>query len=359
VHDYPAQFNDGKTAVSHAVTARPETQALALIDANGIVITRWRWRQVRLIEPVTSGRPVRLTSRDDSDANLTVTDASIVPILQAFAPYLQREPFDRQRIVTIASVVGAVALLVCLFLYGPPLLAKPLAKFVPVSWEEDLGAQTERLVHRMFADGDTCTGGDGLAALNKLVNRLTRSTNTAYDLRLSVADTPVVNAVALPGGRIVVFRGLIDNAGTAEEVAGVLAHELAHVTLRHPTQGLIVSVGWSAMLSALTGGASGSTDAIAQVASQLATSAYSRDVEAEADAEGVALLEKAGIGAKGLIAFFQTLRKAEGKGLKIPEYFASHPLTNDRIAAISAISNGRNGPAMSKADWAAVREVCD
>jgi len=359
VTGYPAQFNDGKTAASHAVTARPETNALALIDADGNVVARWPWRQVRLVEAVTPGRPVRLSSRADADANLTIADASIVPILQAFAPYLEREPFDRQRIVTTASVLGAIALMIVIFVFGPPLLAKPLAKIVPISWEDDIGAQTERLVHRMFAEGKTCNGADGMTALNKLINRLAKVTGTPYELHLTVADTSMINALALPGGRIILFRGLIENAGSAEEMTGVLAHELAHVTLRHPTQGLIVSVGWSAMLSALTGGASGSTDAMAQVASKLATSAYSRDVEADADAKGVAILDSAGIDSQGLIGFFNMLKKREDNGLNIPEFFSSHPLTADRIAAIRAASSGKGGPAMSKAEWAAVKKMCD
>lgn len=357
--DYPGQFNDGKTAVSHAVAVRPETDALTVIDTHGTVLARWPWRKVRLIEAVTSGRPVRLSSRADMDANLTIDDTSIVPILQAFAPYLRREPFDRQRILTAAGIVVTLALMIAIFAFGPPLLARPLAKFIPVSWEDDIGAQTERLVHRMFAGGETCSGAEGIAALEHLVARLAAVTRTPYKLRLTVADTPMVNALALPGGRIILFRGLIEKAGSPNEVAGVLAHELAHVTLRHPTQGLIVSIGWSAMLSALTGGASGSSDAVAQVASELATSAYSRDVEAEADAEGVAILERANIDGRGLIGFFNLVRKLEKKGLKIPEFFSSHPLTDRRIAAIEAATSGKGGPAMSKAEWNAVKQVCD
>jgi Zn-dependent protease with chaperone function len=357
--DYPAQFNDGKTAASHAVTARPETNGLAILKADGTIVTRWPWRKVRLVEAVTPGRPIRLSNRDDPAENLAISDTSILPILQAFAPYLKRDPFDRQRILTIASIAGAIALMVVIFVYGPPLLAKPLAKLIPVAWEDDIGRQTANLVHRMFANGKTCDGAAGVATLEKLTARLAKVTGTPYELRLTVADTPVVNALALPGGRIILFRGLIEKAESAEEVTGVLAHELAHVTLRHPTQGLIVSVGWTAMLSALTGGASGSSDAVAQVASELATSAYSRDVEAAADAEGVAILERAGIDSLGLIGFFNMIKKLEENGVSMPAFFSSHPLTDNRIAAIKAASSGKGGPAMSKAEWAAVQKMCD
>jgi predicted Zn-dependent protease len=348
VTDYRAQFNDGETAASHAVTVRPQTDALVIISEDGPVLGRWPWKKIRLIETVTPGRPIRLTNRDKPNANLTIVDPSIFPTLEAFAPFLRREPFDRQRILTAASIVAAVALLIGIFVYGPPLLAKPLAKVVPVSWEDDIGEQTARIVHRMFADGETCNDPDGVAALEALTARLAGSANTRYQLHVTVADTPVINALALPGGRIIVFRGLIENVESAEAVAGVLAHELAHVTLRHPTQGLIVSIGWSAMLSALSGGASGSSNAIAQVAAELATSAYSRDVEAEADSEGVAILERAGINGRGLIAFFNMVKK-----------LSSHPLTDRRITAIKSASGGEGGPAMSQSDWTAVKDICD
>ena len=356
---YPAQFNDGRTAVSHPVVARPETTGLSIRATDNTEIAHWAWKKVRLIEAATRGRPIRLSNRTDIGATLTIDDTNILPVLQAFAPYLQREPFDRRRIIATAAIVGAIALMIGVFVLGPPLLAKPLAKVIPISWEEDIGRQTANLVHRMFANGQTCKGVAGTAALDRLIARLARVTGTRYRLHLSVADTPIVNALALPGGRIILFRGLIERAGSAEEVTGVLAHELAHVTLRHPTQSLIVSVGWSAMLTALTGGASGSSDAIAQIASELATSAYSRDVESEADAEGVAILEKAGIDSGGLIGFFDKIRKLEEQGLQIPEFFASHPLTEDRIAAIRATASGSGGPAMSEADWAALRKICE
>lgn len=357
--DYPAQFNDGRTAISHPVIVRPETNGLSIRSTEGAEIARWPWKKVRLIEAATQGRPIRLSNRVDIGATLTVGDTTILPILQAFAPYLRREPFDRRRIFATAGIVASIALMVGVFVLGPPLLAKPLAKVIPISWEDDIGKQTANLVHRMFASGKTCSGAAGMAALDTLVTRLARVTGTRYRLHLSIADTPIVNALALPGGRIILFRGLIERAGSAEEVTGVLAHELAHVTLRHPTQSLIVSVGWSAMLTALTGGASGSSDAIAQLASELATSAYSRDVESEADAEGVAILEKAGIDSLALIGFFDKIRKLEEQGLQIPEFFSSHPLTENRIAAIRAAASGRGGPAMSEADWAALRKICE
>ena len=147
-----------------------------------------------------------------------------------------------------------------------------------------------------------------------------------------------VNAFAAPGGHVVVLSGLIDEAKSGDEVAGVLAHEIAHVIHRHPMESLVRAMGLAVLAEALSGDGLGGTAAML-----LAVTAYSR--EAEADATAVALLEAAGYDPLGLTDFFGRMageEKRSGAGL-IPSYLSTHPPSEARVRMIDNLAAGDRG----------------
>lgn len=356
---YRAQYSDGLTASSTAVLATTGGSGIAIVGDNGTAIDHWDWSDIRLSEPTYANRPIRLANRSKQGARLTIDDPGALSVLRTHAPYLSREPLDRTLVTKISCIVGACAAVALFFIYGLPWVAKPLASLMPVSWEERTGESTVVLINKLFAnDRPLCSNTAGVAALKKLSGKLQATYETPYAIRVDVADSPIVNALAAPGGRIVLFRGLIEKAKAPDEVAGVLAHEMAHVINRHPTQGMINAVGWSSLMSVFTGGASLSNEAVARLAAHLATSAQTRDLEAEADDRAVVMLKGSGIGTDGMASFFKTLQKQEAKGLALPSYLSSHPETKDRIGSIVAKRSAAKGPALSQADWKALRTIC-
>ena len=108
------------------------------------------------------------------------------------------------------------------------------------------------------------------------------------------------------------FRGLIEQAGNPEEVAGVLAHEIQHVAQRHATRALVRQASTGLLLAAMTGDASGVFVYGVEAARTLGTLRYSRQAEEEADLEGLRLLVAAGIEPAGMVTFFESLRRKEG-----------------------------------------------
>jgi predicted Zn-dependent protease len=175
--------------------------------------------------------------------------------------------------------------------------------------------------------------------ITSLGNQLARVTDTR-DLQwhFTVVDSKEVNAFALPGGWIYVNRGLIERAQNMSEVAGVLGHEIGHVTLRHSVeqmqQGQEVGVG-AVLLCTLTKVCKSSAG---QGAVNLAGSAlfakFSRSDEAQADAEGVKTTIKAGIDPHGIPEMFRILlAERKSNPSAVDAFFASHPLEEDRIAA--------------------------
>ncbi|MCL2124332.1 MAG: M48 family metalloprotease [Desulfovibrionaceae bacterium] len=154
-----------------------------------------------------------------------------------------------------------------------------------------------------------------------------------------------LNAFAVPGGYVYVFSGLIMNFDTESELAGVLAHELAHVTQRHVAsrieRGQMLTLG--ALLVAIAGVAMGGSAGGAAVmgaltASQSAMLNYSRIDENEADHQGFQYLLKAGYDPRGMASAFQKLRRKSwmSGGGNIPTYLSTHPDIGDRITGINA-----------------------
>jgi hypothetical protein len=161
-----------------------------------------------------------------------------------------------------------------------------------------------------------------------------------YDF--SVVNAGDINAFALPGGPMFVNRGMIQSAQSEGEMAGVMAHEISHVALRHGTaqatksQGAGVQLGalGGAILGAIVGGNAGA--AIAQ-GTQFGLGAYllkfSREYETQADVLGAQILAKAGYDPMDLAHMFETIEKQGGSGG--PEWLSSHPNPGNRSARIS------------------------
>ena len=178
--------------------------------------------------------------------------------------------------------------------------------------------------------------------ITTLGNQIARVTDTrGLTWRFTVVDSREVNAFAIPGGWVYVNRGLIERAATMSELAGVLGHEIAHVTLRHSVQQMQQAQGANiglALACTLTKVCeSGASQAAINIGGSALFAKFSRSDEAEADAEGVSTTIKAGISPNGIPSMFQLLlneRQSNPSGLDA--FFASHPLEESRITATQA-----------------------
>jgi len=159
--------------------------------------------------------------------------------------------------------------------------------------------------------------------------------------QFKVVNSPEVNAFALPGGFIYVNRGLIEAARNEAELAGVLSHEISHVTLRHGTNQLSKAVLAQAPL-AVVGGVLG--EGVGSILTKLGISfglnaiflRYSRTAETQADVVGVQLLTRTGYAPQAMVSFFQKLQNMQkGEPSKVAEFFSSHPNPANRISRIN------------------------
>ncbi len=182
--------------------------------------------------------------------------------------------------------------------------------------------------------------------INALGNQLAQVTdNRGLAWRFHVVDSKEVNAFAVPGGWVYLNRGLIERATNMSQVAGVLAHEIAHVTERHSVQqmqqmqGANIGVVLACTLTGACGG--GAAQAAIGIGGSALFAKFSRSDEAEADAQAVSTTIKAGISPNGIPGMFRILlaERQRNPGA-LDAFFASHPLAEDRIASTQALIAG-------------------
>jgi predicted Zn-dependent protease len=158
----------------------------------------------------------------------------------------------------------------------------------------------------------------------------------------------------------VIFHGLLERTRTPEELAGVVAHELQHILLRHTTRAVIQDVGTGLLLMALTGDMTGPLAYGLQTARALGTLRYSRGAEDEADREGMKMLIAARVDPAGMIAFFETIQKEEGAQPEALAYLSSHPMPAARIAGLKTMAAAARAaePILPAGDWPALTRRC-
>jgi predicted Zn-dependent protease len=257
---------------------------------------------------------------------------------------------QRRGLVTGLCVLAALALAGWLLLTraAPEIVAATL----PPASEQLLG---EAALSQMLAGETEIKVGPAVEAVRAIVARLAAAVadNPGYEFDVRLVESEAVNAAALPGGKIIVFSGLLAEAGSPDEVAGVLAHEICHVLHRDSLRGLVGRLGGSAVIALLLGG--GDLSRIAGQAGALDQLAYGRDQERAADREGILLMARAGLPPAALAAFFERLRAKEGG--KLPEFLSTHPDTATRVVELRrlAATTPVADPRPLALDWEAVR----
>ncbi len=229
-----------------------------------------------------------------------------------------------------------------------PLFSGLVAPLVPDRVVDAVGAE---MIKDTANRGNFCNEPEGKAALERLVTRLAEKAGD-HTFKVYVSEQEIINAFAAPGGHIVLYQPIIGQASSAEEVAGVLAHEMGHVVERHPTQALVEAVGYG-IFNAMTPG-DPETEAVAKA---LLTSHYSRNHELDADRAGVAMLNAAGIDSRGLFSFFDRIKEAGDTVPGAIEFMSTHPSGETRRVNIESVAS-EGEQALTDAEWKALQGIC-
>jgi Zn-dependent protease with chaperone function len=289
-------------------------------------------------------------------ARLEIRKAVTAAELTARCSQLDANAHTARGILTIVGwSLAATVSIVLVVLFGVPFAADRLAPLVPQSFERQVGDVADKQIKALFRE-KPCANPPGQLAFAKLVNTLREAAGLDTSVQSAVLPTPVPNAFALPGGRIYLFNGLLARAQNADEIAGVLAHELGHLKHRDNIRTLIYNGGSSFLIGLLFGDITGSS-ALIFASRTLVTASYSREAEQNADTFSIETMRKLGRSPKPMGELLFRITGKEGdKGLT---FVSNHPLTEDRLARMSRDEQPVTRPPLLTADeWTALKSIC-
>jgi predicted Zn-dependent protease len=248
----------------------------------------------------------------------------------------------RRHALPLAALVALVLLAGC----ASSGVNKGQFNLISLDEEWQLGNQLAADLSRQlrFVDDPTALG-----YLESVGGRLVAQTEMAdRRWRFHLVADPAINAFAIPGGHVYVNSGLIEKAPNVAAFTGALAHEISHGIARHSTEQLSRAYGLEAIGGAVLGRNPAVYEQIlASILAQGTLARFSRTAENEADRLGAAYMFKAGYDPRGLVQLFETLlAERQRRPSAVERFFASHPLTEDRIREvqkeISAFPSGGN-----------------
>jgi beta-barrel assembly-enhancing protease len=250
---------------------------------------------------------------------------------------IQRQGEAKRNIkITAGFIIGCIALAI-FATASVRLMVRVLVARIPPKFEQDVGT-------KFFAElqqEETFIQDTNLQAkLDLAVTPLLASLPTnRIQFQFHIMETPMPNAFALPGGHVIVTTGMLKLVERPEELAGAVAHEIAHVTEKHMFRQVISAMGPALLFQLFLGGRGGLVGAVGAGSQILMTQSFSQEYELEADAVGWDYLVAAHIDPRGLTEILRKLQAVEEKnGLSDMEIAAlrSHPKTQKRIARLEA-----------------------
>jgi len=361
---WDAHYLDGQAPLRRPARVAIGRSGLEITLTDGGGSIRWPLAEVRQTQGFYAGEEVRLERGGELTEALLLRDLGFLSALRAAAPESASAFHDprrrRHRVsLTVLAAVAAVGIAVALYAWGIPALATVVAARVPVSWEVALG---NAVMEELAPPPRRCVDAARQAHIDAIVGTLARTQrDSRYPIRVTVVNQPIVNALAAPGGSIVVMRGLLERTESAEELAGVLAHEIQHVTHRHATKAILRQASAGVLMAALVGDVSAVVAFGIQSAKALGDLRYSRDAELEADRDGMRMLHAARVDPAGMVSFFQGLQREEGMRRGVARYLSTHPAATDRVQALTALAAAREAPSVKLlpgVDWSDVKKIC-
>jgi Zn-dependent protease with chaperone function len=375
----PGVYSDGESAALHTIVVKLASTGLTLSGED--IAVEWPIKRLRRLPSPADGSI--MLALHGSDARLIISPEHADVLRQFFPVLMDARKVRRGTIILGASLTALAASVAGFLFFGLPALSGPLAHMTPLAVEERMGEQSNHFVS-LFSN-ECVASPAAQASLDELGERLRTVSQSPFELKLRIIDAQFPNAFALPGGWIVVTDDLIDLMESPDELAGVLAHETAHVSQRHVMSAQIREMGFGMLLEFMIGGGSGAGQGLARAGASLESYRHTRGAEAEADDFAMQYLVDADLNPDSLAQFFDRLAEfiesesrsedndaesvdeaepvsdSGASGEWVEALLRTHPETRERAekARLIAASIDWSGePALSDDAWAEIQSVC-
>lgn len=323
---YKARYFDGYTGKPQQVDVlwHDDAWVIQFLNDKGELI-KIAWQKQHVIEHEFKSGLLSLRLGDVFPAQqLDITDKDFIKRYKQAYP----RTFVQRLNMSAAGVVATSLLLLLLVLWASyvwllPAIATYGAKVFPKDYEIELGQK----MYQSVLEGEQIDSSKTMA-INQFFNQL--KIDKSYPVKITVVKSNITNAFALPGGGIVVYDAIINNMSSPEQLAALLAHEYSHVELKHATRNLFRTLSGYLFLSVIFGDMSGVGGVLIENAHQLRNLSYSRELETEADNQGLKVLKHNNLNYMGMIDLFELLKK-ESNGVEVNELISTHPDLDNRI----------------------------
>ncbi len=343
---HAAEFLDGWSLAPHTVRVEVNAGGLSVLAGDGRALATWSSDGLSC-DAMQTG-VVHVSHRDAPHETLVVSDPALEARIYALRPAIEALPGGQRRLRYALICLALLAGLASVIYLSVPGLSRLIAARIPLAKERALGAQLE-----VVLDYNTCKRPRAQEPLTRLITRL-----GGQQFQVRIMRDAMPNAFALPGGIILVTDKLLADAESPEEVAGVLAHEIEHITQRHIMAGMVRDAILTGLWSVTVGDYAGLLVLDPSTAYHVANLEFSRGDEAAADAGALARLRRARIRHDGLASFFERISKRYG-GDALPKWLSTHPSNSERIAKLrSAPELADATPALSPEDFALLKTGC-
>lgn len=351
-------FFDGLTAEAKPVQVSLTPATLELSGLPPGHPASWNLSSLQLV--AVGNARMDLATSDQPEVRLRVDGADFAEALKAAAPELWRPQWRRT-----GKIVGGLMAVAAVFVAGLFYLPQLMVPLISASYAERIGAGVTAQVTGLF--GGACNMLAGQAALEELAYDLAGEAELDHPIVIHVVDSRVVNALAAPGGHILVFDGLIQKANSPSEVAGVLAHEIGHVKYKHSLTSLSRSIGAQFILTSMMGGSFGDTSSV------LLTTSFGRAAEDEADETAIQILNARGISSEPFAQFFDRIGgvdtdadsdagedgESKSSWIKVGNLLSTHPPTPERAALVREKGLSEGTSPMSESEWRDLKAICE
>ena len=236
--------------------------------------------------------------------------------------------FSNRRTMALLLIFAFLILGAFTFFYVVPWMGEKAVNLVPIATEISLGES----IGDMYATENELNDSASYY-VREFVKQL--ELDDTYDIDVRIIDSDVINAFALPGGKIFIYSGIIDKMESYPELVALLGHEVTHVVNRHSLKSICRSAATSIFIASLFGDITGISSGILSQADQFKQLNYSRELETEADDNGLEIMIENKVDPQGMTDLLKLLKE---QGAELPhymKYLSTHPDTESRISNIS------------------------
>lgn len=343
---YPALIHGGVFGASCEVRIKV-SDGMLLVFTDGVRALTLDFGALEVVSIGSSvglhdgGRDISISTSQPATISHLI-DASPTLIAEDIQALKKQVRVGSLRTLAIGATIG-IPLVILIFWFVFTSGSQKVISWIPIEVDVELG---ELVIGDHLANDTIHQGKITSETLRSIVTRLApHAANVDFNYRIEILKQDSVNAFAVPGGMIHIHRGLIDTIDGPSELVGVIAHEMAHVSLRHGLKVIINQVGIDQMTDLVVGSASDRMGAFLPVISRLRSRGYSRLLEREADEEAVRMLGEAQLPISGLVEFLSRLEKERKNQPAVLEtlsgWDSTHPELKERIALIEEAQNRR------------------